>query len=91
MGEAVESSVTDARNKFSEAVNRAVHDGEITYVILGRSGVRAAAIVPASLVEAYEELLDREDARIADERLAESVTGTARMISSADLMSESGL
>jgi hypothetical protein len=34
-----------------------------------------AAIVPAWLVEAYEEILDREDGRIATERLAEIRAG----------------
>jgi hypothetical protein len=47
--------------------------------------------VPASLVQAYQELVDREDARIADERLAELAAGHAQTVSSAELMAEFGL
>lgn len=36
---------------------------------------RAAAIVPADLVERYEEIVDREDGRIAAERLADLDAG----------------
>jgi len=65
-----ELSVTQARDRFSDAVNRAAFGGEITYVTRGRGHKRAAAIVPAELVERYEEMIDREDGRIAAERLA---------------------
>ena len=64
-----EWSVSQARDKFSDAVNRAAFGGEVTYVTRGRSHVRAAAIVPAGWVEAYEEMVDREDGAIATERL----------------------
>lgn len=43
-----------ARDHFSDAVNRAAFGGEITYVTRGRNQQRAAAIVPADLVERYE-------------------------------------
>ncbi len=54
----IELSVSQARDRFSDAVNRAAFAGEITYVTRGRGHRRAAAIVPAELVERYEELLD---------------------------------
>ena len=70
-----ELSVTQARDQFSDAVNRAAFGGEITFVTRGRGHRRAAAIVPAELVERYEELVDREDGRIAAERLADLEAG----------------
>jgi hypothetical protein len=42
--------------------------GEITYVTRGRGHHCAAAIVPAELVERYEEMIDRQDGRVAAER-----------------------
>ena len=68
--EPVELSVSQARDQFSAAVNRAAFGGEITYVTRGRGHSRAAAIVPVALVEAYESLIDREDGEIAVRRLA---------------------
>src|SRR5450756_889845 len=67
-----ELSVSQARDHFSDAVNRAAFGGEITYVTRGRNQQRAAAIVPAELVEQYEAMIDLEDGRIALERLAQS-------------------
>jgi len=87
----VEMSVTEARDRFSDAVSRAAYGGEITYVTRGRAHTRAAAIVPAALVEAYQELVDREDARIALERLADLKAGRAQTVSSAEVMAELGL
>lgn len=48
----LELSVSQARDRFSDAVNRAACEGEITDVTRGRGHWRAAAIVPADLVEA---------------------------------------
>ncbi len=76
-----ELSVSQARDRFSDAVNRAAFGGEITYVIRGRGHQRAAAIVPADLVERYEEMVDREDGRIATERLADLEAGRATAVS----------
>lgn len=73
--EATELSVSEARNHFSDAVNRAAFGGEITYVTRGRGHQRAAAIVPIDLVEQYEALIDLEDGRIAHERLADLEAG----------------
>jgi antitoxin (DNA-binding transcriptional repressor) of toxin-antitoxin stability system len=75
VGNETELSVSQARDHFSDAVNRAAFGGEITYVTRGRGHQRAAAIVPADLVERYEELIDREDGRIAAERLADIEAG----------------
>jgi prevent-host-death family protein len=73
--EEIELSVSEARDRFSDAVNRAAFGGEITYVTRGRGHRRAAAIVPAELVERYEEMIDREDGRVAAERLADLDAG----------------
>ena len=75
-----EWSVSQARDKFSDAVNRAAFGGEVTYVTRGRSHVRAAAIVPAGWVEAYEEMVDREDGAIATERLRKLRSGQGESI-----------
>lgn len=66
-----ELSVSQARDRFSDVVNRAAFAGEITYITRGRGRRRAAAIVPAELVEQYEALIDREDGEIAAQRLAD--------------------
>ena len=70
-----ELSVSQARDHFSDAVNRAAFGGEITYVTRGRNQQRAAAIVPAEFVEHYEAMIDLEDGRIAQERLADLDAG----------------
>lgn len=73
--EETELSVSEARNRFSDAVNRAAFGGEITYVTRGRGHRRAAAIVPAELVERYAAMIELEDGRIAEERLADLDAG----------------
>lgn len=78
--DATELSVSEARDHFSDAVNRAAFAGEITYVTRGRRHQRAAAIVPAELVERYQELVDKEDGRIAQERLADLTAGRSTAI-----------
>jgi prevent-host-death family protein len=77
----MELSVSEARNHFSDAVNRAAFGGEITYVTRGRGQHRAAAIVPADLVERYEAMLDAEDGLIAAERLADIESGRTDAVS----------
>jgi prevent-host-death family protein len=79
--EEIELSVSQARNRFSDAVNRAAFGGEITYVTRGRGHHRAAAIVPAELVERYEQMIDKEDGRVASERLAGLDAGRETAIS----------
>lgn len=79
--EATELSVSQARDHFSDAVNRAAFGGEITYVTRGRGHQRAAAIVPAELVEHYEAMIDREDGRLAQERLADLDAGRVTAVS----------
>lgn len=71
--ESIELSVSQARDRFSDAVNRAAFGGEITYVTRGRRQQRAAAIVPAELVERYEAMV--EAGRIAQERLDDLEAG----------------
>ncbi len=75
-----ELSVSQARNHFSDAVNRAAFGGEITYITRGRGHQRAAAIVPATLVEHYEAILDREDGETAMQRLADLDAGRVTAI-----------
>lgn len=75
--EETEFSVSQARDRFSEVVNRAAFGGEITFITRGRKRQRAAAVVPAALVKHYEEMLDFEDGRIAQERLADIDAGRA--------------
>ncbi|MGO9954527.1 MAG: antitoxin of toxin-antitoxin stability system [Solirubrobacteraceae bacterium] len=70
-----------ARDHFSDAVNRAAFGGEITYVTRGRGHRRAAAIVSSDLVERHEEMIDREDARIAAERSADLQAGREKALS----------
>lgn len=78
--EPMELSVSQARDQFSDAVNRAAFGGEITYVTRGRGHARAAAIVPADLVEAYESLIDQEDGAIATRRLADIDAGRSQVV-----------
>ena len=80
--EPIELSVSQARDRFSDAVNRAAFGGEITYVTRGRGHARAAAIVPAEFVEAYESLIDQEDGAIATSRLADIDAGHSQVIPS---------
>jgi PHD/YefM family antitoxin component YafN of YafNO toxin-antitoxin module len=77
----VELSVSQARDRFSDAVNRAAFGGEITYVTRGRSQQRAAAIVPAELVERYEAMIDTQDGEIAAKRLADIEAGRTKVVS----------
>jgi antitoxin (DNA-binding transcriptional repressor) of toxin-antitoxin stability system len=77
----LELSVSEARDHFSDAVNRAAFGGEITYVTRGRSQQRAAAIVPAELVERYEAMIDAQDGQIAAKRLAEIEAGRTKALS----------
>lgn len=89
--EATELSVSHARDRFSDAVNRAAFGGEVTYVTRGRGHQRAAAIVPADLVEHYEALVDAEDGRIAQERLAELDAGTTTAVPADEVARSLGL
>lgn len=84
--ETTELSVSQARDRFSDAVNRAAFGGEITYVTRGRGHRRAAAIVPADLVERYEAMVDLEDGRIAQERLADLGAGRTTAVSADGVM-----
>lgn len=87
----VELSVSEARDKFSDAVNRAAFGGEITYITRGRGQKRAAAIVPAELVERYEAMIDAEEGRIAQERLDDLDAGRTVAISADEVARSLGL
>lgn len=84
----VELSVAQARDHFSQRVNRAAFGDEVTYVTRGRKHERVAAIVPIELVEAYEELLDHQEGRLAQQRLDEIRSGDAEVVSAADVAKE---
>lgn len=86
-----ELSVSQARDRFSDAVNRAAFGGEITYVTRGRGQQRAAAIVPVELVDRYEAMIDTEDARIALERLADLEAGRTQAIPADEVTRTLGL
>jgi hypothetical protein len=86
-----EMSVSEARDHFSDAVNRAVFGGEITFVTRGRRHLRAAAVVPAELVERYEAMVDLEDARVARKRLADLDAGRRTAISADEVTRVLGL
>lgn len=83
--------MSQARDHFSDAVNRAAFGGEITYVTRGRGHHRAAAIVPADLVEAYESLIDQQDGAVAAQRLADIDAGRSQAIPAADVEQDVGL
>ncbi|TFD73289.1 antitoxin of toxin-antitoxin stability system [Cryobacterium fucosi] len=84
-------SVSQARDHFSDAVNRAAFGGEITYVTRGRGRQLAAAIVPAEFVERYEAMIDREHGRIALERLADLDAGRTKAVTSDEVARALGL
>jgi len=86
-----ELSVSQARDHFSDAVNRAAFGGEITYITRGRGHQRAAAIVPAELVEHYEAILNREDGEIAMRRLADLDAGRVTAIPADEVARTLGL
>ena len=89
--EATELSVSEARDRFSDAVNRAAFGGEVTYVTRGRGHQRAAAIVPAELVTHYEAMIDQEDGRLAERRLADLDAGRTQAISADEVARTLGL
>lgn len=89
--EETELSVSQARDHFSDAVNRAAFGGEITFVTRGRGHQRAAAIVPAELVEHYEAMVDAQDGRIAADRLADLDSGRAEAVPADEVRQALGL
>lgn len=87
----IELSVSQARDHFSDAVNRAAFGGEITYVTRGRGQQRAAAIVPADLVERYEAMIDHEDGLVAMERLSDLNSGRTQAVPADEVARTLGL
>ena len=84
-------TVSEARNNFSELVNRAAFGKEVTLIHRGRSQKAVVAIVPAELIEAYEALLDQADGRIAMERLADLEAGRDLLVSAEEIEQKYGL
>lgn len=84
--ENVELSVSQARDRFSDAVNRAAFGGEITYVTRRRSQQRAAAIVPAEPIERYEAMIDTQDGEFAAERLVDVEAGRTNVVSADEVI-----
>jgi len=91
MSTETELSVSQARDHFSDAVNRAAFGGEITYVTRGRGQQRAAAIVPADLVDRYEAMIDSEDGRVAMARLADLDAGRTSTVTADEVARKLGL
>jgi antitoxin (DNA-binding transcriptional repressor) of toxin-antitoxin stability system len=75
MSDPMELSVSEARDHFSDAVNRASFGGEVTYITRGRNRSKTAAIVPAQWLAEYESLLDLRDGMFAQERLDDITAG----------------
>jgi len=67
-----ELSVAEAREQFSEAINRAAYGKERIFIT--RRGKRVVAIVPIEDVEALEIIEDRIDREEAEKALAEMET-----------------
>ncbi|MDR3202666.1 MAG: hypothetical protein LBT54_06005 [Bifidobacteriaceae bacterium] len=86
-----ELSVNEARDHFSEAVNRAAFAGQATRVVRGRKGRPAAAIVPAAWLDEYEALLDAADGVVEESRLAEIRSGQAETVTAAEARADLGL
>jgi len=84
-------SVSQARDRFSDAVNRAIFGGEVTFITRGRGHQRVAAIVPAELVERYEAMIDAEDGRVASERLADLDAGRTAAVPADEAVRALGL
>jgi len=68
-----------------------LREHEITYVTRGRGHQRAAAIVPVELVERYEALVDLEDGRVAQQRLADLNAGLTTAVPAAEVARTLGL
>jgi antitoxin (DNA-binding transcriptional repressor) of toxin-antitoxin stability system len=84
-------SVSQARDSFSEIVNRAAFAGRTTTITRGRNAKPVAALVPIALLQDYEALLDREDGTIVTARLAQISDGVGELIASAEVRRGLGL
>lgn len=65
-----EMALTELRAHLPDLVNRAAYAGESTYIT--RHGKRAAALVPAWLLEELEEAEDRADAEAVEQARTEN-------------------
>jgi prevent-host-death family protein len=84
-------TVSEARNNFSQLVNRAAFAKEVTLIHRGRNQKAVVAIVPAELLEEYKAFLDQEDGRIAMERLADLEAGRDVLIPADEVERKYGL
>ncbi|MDR3108001.1 MAG: type II toxin-antitoxin system prevent-host-death family antitoxin [Bifidobacteriaceae bacterium] len=87
----LELSVSQARDRFSETVNRAAYGGQITRITRGKRAAPAAAVVPAEWLDHYEELLDAQDGPVAAARLAEVRRGHIAPVSAAQVRETLGV
>ncbi|MDR1442388.1 MAG: type II toxin-antitoxin system prevent-host-death family antitoxin [Bifidobacteriaceae bacterium] len=87
----LELSVSEARDHFSETVNRAAYGGQATRITRGRRATPAAAVVPAEWLDHYEALLDAQDGPVAEARLAEIRRGAAAPLAAAEVRQTLGL
>ncbi len=62
-----EMSTSEARQDFSEVINRAAYGKE--RVVLTRRGKKLVAVIPVEDLEALEQLEDREDVLAAEREL----------------------
>jgi antitoxin (DNA-binding transcriptional repressor) of toxin-antitoxin stability system len=87
----LELSVSQARDRFSETVNRAAYGGQVTRITRGRRAIPAAAVVPAQWLDHYEALLDTQDGPAAAARLAEIRRGDIVTVPAAKVRETLGL
>ncbi|MDR0594004.1 MAG: type II toxin-antitoxin system prevent-host-death family antitoxin [Bifidobacteriaceae bacterium] len=87
----MELSVSEARDHFAEAVNRAVYGGQVTRITRGRRAIPAAAVVPAAWLDDYEALLDAQVGPLAAARLDEIRRGGIVPVPAAEVRETLGL
>jgi len=68
-GAVLEMDVSEARERFADAVNTVAYGGR--RVVLRKHGRRAVALVSLADLERLEELEDRFEGQLAEEALAE--------------------
>jgi prevent-host-death family protein len=84
-----EISTVEARDQFSEIVNKAAYGKERT--IVTRRGKALAALIPIEDLRILEEIEDRKDVEDARRILAEAKTKKERPVSYKEMRKELGL
>jgi prevent-host-death family protein len=87
----LELSVSQARDHFSEVVNRAAYGGQVTRITRGRRATPTAAVVPAEWLDHYEALLDAQDGPVSQARLAEISNGSVTLVPGTEVRESLGL